>query len=786
MKSYVLAVTMIAIPAVVLARQGWQTSTWANDSRTREPVAAANSNGGAVAAWVTASFAMPTLSVFAARQLVGATSFGAPELVSGGATTASSPDAAVTPAGDAVIVWQEDAGGQWRIRFADAPVAAAWTAPITLSATGSSATSPRVSACGDTVMVMWIANGVVQSRRRAGPSWDPAVIVDGSGSAEAPLELGTGPSCDLTLAWRRGTTPGGQLATAVASSTGAWGQIAVISQAGEDPSGVALTRAWDGVVTAAWRTRHPARDDLRTARRVDGAWSAAATLAVTTGRITDIGVAADPSGIVTLVWGVWSLGTQRHEVGASRLDPGVGVWSVPATVYTSSANPPGRMALAVDSTGVVTFAHGFYVGGDLPGIQTLRFDPVAGQWRTVGSFIGEPSTMVLLPNYGLLLAYLGLLQPGAPAWAGVGIWSSVPGPPAVTATPADGQVTLDLRPAATDTAFLPQSYEYSLDGGLSWQPRVPSSARMPWRLTGLTSGTTYRISVRGVNRAGAGAASPAVDVTPESTVPRAPTDFHVVTRTATALTLQWHDDNAAPPEGFVIEGGVVPGQTLAAVSLGGSARTLTVGLAPGTYFARVHAVRAGVRSAPSNEIRLGVGAGAPPDRPTNLLGLTAGATVALSWSVGVDGAPPEAIRLDVAGRLRGSLMLPPGETFQAGNVPTGMYQLQVTALNRAGASAPSNPVLLDVPASCPGPPLAPEHLEVSASGGRVRVRWDAPAAGPAVERYDLVVSGSYNGTVPFAAREVSAVASGTFTVQVAAVNRCGVSPLSPPQTVVAP
>ncbi len=240
-----------------------------------------------------------------------------------------------------------------------------------------------------------------------------------------------------------------------------------------------------------------------------------------------------------------------------------------------------------------------------------------------------------------------------------------------------------------------------------------------------------------------------------------------------------------PNDGFVVEGGVQAGQALVSLAVAASARTLVVPIGPGLYYARIYAVRAGVRSAPSEELTFTGGQLVTPAAPRNLLGLTSGSSVALSWTSALEGGPISAVRLDVTGSLATSVLLPAGETFTVSGVPPGTYRATVSAINAAGSSAPSNPVLLFVPETC-NAPNPPENLQVTATGRTIRITWAPPASGAAVSRYDLIVQGSRVETIPLTTREVTAEASGSFTIRVMTVNPCGTSAATEPRTIVVP
>ncbi|WP_165400402.1 virginiamycin B lyase family protein [Motilibacter rhizosphaerae] len=91
-----------------------------------------------------------------------------------------------------------------------------------------------------------------------------------------------------------------------------------------------------------------------------------------------------------------------------------------------------------------------------------------------------------------------------------------------TATGGDTTATLTFAPAAPNGTPV-TGYEYSVDSGTTWAtlPTTTSNGTVTGTVTGLTNGTSYSVQVRSQSAGGAGAASSAVSVTPQ-TVPSAP------------------------------------------------------------------------------------------------------------------------------------------------------------------------------------------------------------------------------------------------------------------------
>lgn len=178
-----------------------------------------------------------------------------------------------------------------------------------------------------------------------------------------------------------------------------------------------------------------------------------------------------------------------------------------------------------------------------------------------------------------------------------------------------------------------------------------------------------------------------------------PRDIRAVTN-GSSLTITWE----APPSGasaYVLEAGSAPGATnLASVNTGNSRTSLTAPSVPaGVYYLRVRAVTSLGVSAPSEEIRVSVGAAAdcrPPAAPTSLRATTQGLTVALTWT-GPGGACAPTHYVVHAGSAAGRSNLAQAAVATpalAARAAAGTYFVRVVAVNAAGTSAPSNEVVV--------------------------------------------------------------------------------------------
>jgi hypothetical protein len=255
-----------------------------------------------------------------------------------------------------------------------------------------------------------------------------------------------------------------------------------------------------------------------------------------------------------------------------------------------------------------------------------------------------------------------------------------------------------------------------------------------------------------------------------------------------AVTLRWTiASGGVAPTGFVLEGGVNPGEVLASVPTGSSALTYTFTAPSGSFYVRLHAVNGTMRSAASNEIRIHVNVPVVPSAPANLLGLVNGSSLALAWTNTYAGGAPTSLVLDVTGALTTSVPLGLSDSFAFAGVPDGTYTLALRAQNGSGASAASNAVTLTFPGACTGAPQTPANVRAYRVGNTVFIDWAPAPSGPAPTGYVLSVTGSYVGAIPTSGRALSGtVGPGSYILTVAAANACGASAASAPQTVVVP
>jgi YVTN family beta-propeller protein len=266
-----------------------------------------------------------------------------------------------------------------------------------------------------------------------------------------------------------------------------------------------------------------------------------------------------------------------------------------------------------------------------------------------------------------------------------------------------------------------------------------------------------------------------------------PSNLRATAIVGNLVSLAWNQPASGPASGYVIRGGLAPGDVLGSVPTGSPETSFTFAAPTGAFYLRVHALTSSGMSPASNEIQIFVNVPRVPSPPTDLLGVANGTSVALSWRNTFEGGPPTSLVVDVSGALSASLPLPLGEVFTFDGVPPGTYQLRLRAVNAFGTSQPSSPVTLTFPGTCPGPPQTPLNVVVQRRESLLNVTWDPPTAGPAVTSYLVTVSGRITAAVPLTQRRIAGqVPSGTYAISVRGVNACGAGMETVPQAITIP
>jgi hypothetical protein len=263
-----------------------------------------------------------------------------------------------------------------------------------------------------------------------------------------------------------------------------------------------------------------------------------------------------------------------------------------------------------------------------------------------------------------------------------------------------------------------------------------------------------------------------------------PTGLAVSALNGNTVTISWRAPLIGPtPTGYVLEGGVRPGEVLQSIPIGGTAPTYTFSAPAGAYYIRLRTVAGSGVSRPSGEVRLYVGAYSGPTAPRSLTGYGNGTAVVLNWRNTYTGGEPTGVVVDVTqnGARLTSIPLPLVSTWSYNGVPAGTYSFTVRAVNAVGTSGSSNSVTMTFPLSGCSSPAAPTGLSFAASGRVVAAHWQAPSSGTTPTGYRLEArlrnpnnSTSALGTFPVAGTSISSpVGPGRYEVRVRSENICG-------------
>jgi hypothetical protein len=335
----------------------------------------------------------------------------------------------------------------------------------------------------------------------------------------------------------------------------------------------------------------------------------------------------------------------------------------------------------------------------------------------------------------------------------------------VVATAGNGQVSLTWI-APTDnggSAITGYHVERAVGSAGPWT-RIATVATTTYVTTGLTNGTTYAFRILTTNRAGAGAATEPVLVTP-ATTPGAPTTVATVAGDG-FVTLTW----AAPSS----NGGAIVTSYLIEQSTDGttwttaattSARDFTVtGLANGTaYRFRVSAVNAAGTGA-SAQASATVTPSAKAASPAGVVATPTNGAITLTWSAPTDTGGSALTGYVVEQSTDGGVTWTSAATTATPSTTlTGLtngttYSYRVRANNSVGSGAAST-VATTTPFTTPG---SPRNVVALSGDTEVVLSWSAPtnSGGSAITGY--VVQQSTNGTT-WTTVDTPAVASTVLT-----------------------
>lgn len=263
-----------------------------------------------------------------------------------------------------------------------------------------------------------------------------------------------------------------------------------------------------------------------------------------------------------------------------------------------------------------------------------------------------------------------------------------------------------------------------------------------------------------------------------------PTGLAVSSLAGNTVSVSWRAPLIGPvPTGYVLEGGVRPGEVLATIPINSTTPSFTFAAPAGAYYLRLRTVSGAQVSRPSGEIRMYVGAFSGPTAPRSLTAYGRNSSVVLNWLNTFSGGEPTAMVVDVSQNGARLTSLPMGvtNTWSYDAVPPGTYAFTVRATNGAGTSGSSNSVTLTFPLSGCSSPSTPISFSFAANGRSVAAYWLPATSGTRPTGYTVEArmrnpnnSTTPLGTFPVTATTISSpVGPGRYEVRVRSENICG-------------
>ncbi|MEZ5286860.1 MAG: Ig-like domain-containing protein [Vicinamibacterales bacterium] len=195
---------------------------------------------------------------------------------------------------------------------------------------------------------------------------------------------------------------------------------------------------------------------------------------------------------------------------------------------------------------------------------------------------------------------------------------------------------------------------------------------------------------RAVNDVGPGNTVQVLVMVQNPTIVQPPYNLRVENVVGRTVTLRWDIPSIGPrPDGFVLEGGVSPGQVAAQLLTGSPVPVFTFEAPVGSFFIRMRALTGQISSGVSGEVPLHVGVPVPPSAPQALLATVNGNALSLSWKNSFTGGAPTGMVIDATGSLNAAVPIGVGESATFPVVPAGAYTLRLRAVNGGGSSPAS-------------------------------------------------------------------------------------------------
>ncbi len=236
---------------------------------------------------------------------------------------------------------------------------------------------------------------------------------------------------------------------------------------------------------------------------------------------------------------------------------------------------------------------------------------------------------------------------------------------------------------------------------------------------------------------------------------------------------------------YLIEAGVMPGQTLYTTVVGSTTSVAVPNVGTGRYYLRVKARNDNGVSAASNEVVLSVGCTSRPGRASDLTATNSGGVVNLTWT-DPDGCTDTKYSVSITGEnVAAAQTLTAADTNATTLLPKGTYLARVKTLAATGSNE-SEVLRFTVKGDQCAAPRFRTRLKSNVSGRHLGLSWspldpDLAAADDEVAPVNFVIeAGSVSGMADFGSAPMNRGRSfenvappGVYFVRVRPVNACG-------------
>ena len=266
--------------------------------------------------------------------------------------------------------------------------------------------------------------------------------------------------------------------------------------------------------------------------------------------------------------------------------------------------------------------------------------------------------------------------------------AGAPTAPSISATPDNLSASIAFT-QGSDGGSAITNYSYSTDG-TTFTPFSPAQTTSPLRVTGLTNGTPYTISVKAINAIGSSVASTSVTVTPAVTVPTAPSLSATAGNTSASIAFTQGSNGGSAITNYSYS---TNGTTFTPFSPAQTTSPLTItGLANGTpYTISIKAINAIGSSVASATVAV-TPVASVPTAPSSLSATSGNLSASIAFTQGSNGG--SAIT-NYSYSIDGTTFTPfsPAKTTSPVTV-TGLtngtpYTISIKAINAIGSSVAS-------------------------------------------------------------------------------------------------